>query len=322
MNKQFEKCNIERNAELKTYGVFGKSDYIPRNTIYNKLKVIEYNLNILLELIQHKIFQKVNIPFIEFLITTKCTLKCKKCSNLIPYFNKDSHFEIDFENFCRDLDSLLLGVNNIKHFELIGGEPFIHKDVGKMLEYANSKKQIKNIYIVTNSTIIPNEDILVSMKKCNKKLTVMISDYSANLAIKERLKISELKALLNKNHIKFISRNDFHWYDMGGVEFKNRPMQKNIALYQACNCFCNAIFKGKLHVCPRSANILGLGDYKIDKSDYVELRRFRTSNSAKLDLLNFYSNLHTSPCQYCNSFAERIEVMPAEQITKEALNDR
>ena len=138
LNEQL-KINTYKNADIKTWGVWGKIDYKFKSNFDKILKKYQYKINLSIEKIQHKYLGLVNIPYTNFLITTKCTFRCKHCSDLIQYFNSKNHFHITYEQFKKDVDALLLGVNNIKGFCIIGGEPFLHKDIVKMAQYVDNK---------------------------------------------------------------------------------------------------------------------------------------------------------------------------------------
>ena len=92
---------------------------------------------------------KVSIPILVYVVTTRCTLNCKYCNSFMPAFTKETHLApVSFEQFKEDMDKLLKSVDKIHVFQFIGGEPFLAKDLPKMIEYAKSKKQIElNKYI-------------------------------------------------------------------------------------------------------------------------------------------------------------------------------
>ena len=57
---------------------------------------------------RYRLVKKPVIPVLEYVVTTKCTMNCKNCNTLVPYFTKDNHIKmINFEQFKQDLDKLL-----------------------------------------------------------------------------------------------------------------------------------------------------------------------------------------------------------------------
>ena len=82
-------------------------------------------------------------------ITSRCNLNC-------PYFYNDSNIngrDLPMEKITDIIDYLLS--NGINNMAISGGEPFLHKDIFKILDYAN-KKNI-HVYIVTNASLLSNQ---------------------------------------------------------------------------------------------------------------------------------------------------------------------
>lgn len=87
-------------------------------------------------------------------VTTKCNLNCKICT-----INKSEFLEVNFNSTKIILDEAYsLGIKAIR---FTGGEPFLNKDIEKMLTYA--KKRGFYVLLNTNATII-NQRILNLLK--------------------------------------------------------------------------------------------------------------------------------------------------------------
>ena len=91
----------------------------------NKLKVwLRYYAN---RFFLHNIYLK----YIEIPITTKCTLNCKECSNLIQYYQEPYH--ISAADIIRDVRKLSRVAKGILLLRLLGGEPFLHPDLARIV---------------------------------------------------------------------------------------------------------------------------------------------------------------------------------------------
>lgn len=90
-----------------------------------------------------KNFGRVNSLSVH--ITEKCNLNCVYCS-LSNQRGKDIHFE----KFCKLVDEAK--EKNIGEIILVGGEPFLHHDLIKMVDYC--KDRSFKIAIYTNGTLI------------------------------------------------------------------------------------------------------------------------------------------------------------------------
>lgn len=189
----------------------------------------------------------VDIPFVEMTVTTRCNLKCKYCSNLIPYLPKQKHFNL-IQNI-EDLNKLLHAVHLVYRLKIHGGEPLLYPQLNQFLGYALAQPQIIDVRISTNGTVIPNADLLQIMK--NPKFVLHISQYPiAEKSVKELIKI------LQENNIRYFYMEGQEWSDLGDYEvWRERSMEETEAMIQACNMRkCTSYYEGKIYVCSRAAN--------------------------------------------------------------------
>ena len=68
---------------------------------------------------------------LELDVTSKCSMKCKYCSNMMQYYNNPS--DIDKNTVINDLKRVLELVEWIDEVLIIGGEPFMYKNLGYVL---------------------------------------------------------------------------------------------------------------------------------------------------------------------------------------------
>lgn len=119
------------------------------------------------------VLKKFEIPYLEMFITTKCNLRCKHCSNLIPVLNNRQNYEIS--TLVEWLDVLLSKIDCLYRLKIHGGEVFLHPQLTELIAYVNNQPKIKSIRLTTNGTIIPADNILQLI--ASSKIVVQISDY-------------------------------------------------------------------------------------------------------------------------------------------------
>ena len=273
----------------------------------NPLKKDEYIEQFIKEEIEN-FYEKniLNIPQIEFSITTKCTLKCKECCALIPKFNNVGHINMRFDNFKKYLDNICMEVNKIRYLVFLGGEPLVNRDLFKMVEYASQKENIDLIRITSNGTMLPNQKLLNAIKQ-SQKVYFFISDYSSNTSLKSILKFDELKELLHKNDIKFQTMEDMEWCsELGFASCENTDKEMIKKALECHRLKCTHLIDGVIDVCSKAFAGRKLG--YINNDDYIDLLN---SDNLKSDLIRFYSNF-PSACKQC-LLSDR-KIMPAEQI--------
>jgi organic radical activating enzyme len=256
--------------------------------------------------------KKINIPQIEFDITSRCTLKCKNCFNLMPFFNQTNHIDEKFNEFKIELDNLLSGVNSIVKLNFLGGEPLINKDLAKMVRYAARKDEISIIEIITNGTLIPNQELIDIIKEHSKKIYFYISNYSKNTELKSVLEHERIVKVLKSNDIKYQLPTDITWFEEIHPSKKNYTLEQIKDIFKICSenpCIC--IFNGKIHVCAKSSSGYELGLIKIKNSDFIDLRAVGGQELSK-KLIDFYGKDYFDACKYCVRTNKK--VMPAEQL--------
>ena len=116
-------------------------------------------------------FQDAGCIFAWIEITTKCNLRCLHCYN-----ESDAHCDtiMSFNEYKKVIDGLIdLGVSKV---QLIGGEPFTHKNLLEMLEYTVGKFQA--IEIFTNGTLITNH-WLEYLAKNNIRMALSVYSYNS-----------------------------------------------------------------------------------------------------------------------------------------------
>lgn len=92
------------------------------------------------------------INYLRLAVTDRCNLRCNYCmpSEGIDFLQSDKLFTI--EELC-----VLSGVlvdQGIDKIRITGGEPFVRKDLMVLLKYLSEQRELKDISITTNATLI------------------------------------------------------------------------------------------------------------------------------------------------------------------------
>jgi hypothetical protein len=273
------------------------------------------------------IYEKPKIDFLVFWVGTKCTLRCKRCCNLIPYV---SHKSYDSNELIEDLD-FLLSIVDIKSLQVQGGEPFTHPDLAKLLSYLVNKTKC-NFYIATNGTIKTTEQVLSIIQKSN--VPIRISNYKID-KIKRNLEDQLKKHSIDSFQYDFMYGNG-SWFDSGGPLETDDSMATAKLSYEKCpDKVCNTVANGILYVCgkiPSLREIHGSYNRKKKESSSIEvnIRSIRKNKILKILHLNiivgrlfmfrFQKSLKffRPECGYCRISSN---LYPAgEQLTTDELN--
>lgn len=257
---------------------------------------------------------KIFLRSVDIVITEQCTLKCKDCSNLMQYYASPQRYGAD--HILEAIDIFVSLVDEVNEFRVIGGEPFINKEIHLILKRLVSEPKVNKVVIYTNGTIIPDKKNLDAL--IHPKILVLITDYGPLSR-----KIDALKDVLNNIGASFLASKPRNWTDCATIEQHNRTIKEQETVFKNC-CVKNlfTILNGRFYRCPFSAHVDRLKAVPNFNDDHVDLIReqIRGEDSAVLrkemkDFIGGKSFLNS--CDYCSgrSFGDP-EIVPAVQVNK------
>ena len=183
---------------------------------------------------------------------------------------------------------------------MLGGDPFMNKDLHKVINHLAEYDQVNKIAIYTNARIIPKKENLECLK--NKKVVLDISDYG--LLDNKKKKVEELIKVLKVNNIAYTSYTITRWQDCGRIlPFQKRTEEEKRRVFNfCCNSDLLSLLHGKLYRCPFSANATNLKAIPNDKTDIVDLSDEKISLAdLKLKIKELaYDKKYLTACNFCN----------------------
>lgn len=234
-----------------------------------------------------------DISKMDFVITTRCSLKCKHCSNLMQFYGKDTveAKDCNTETLYADINKLLSITDRIWQLVVVGGEPFMNKDLSKILRHLLSHKKIKHINVITNGTIVPGDELVDVLQ--NGRIQVTVSDYGEVAKNKDKL-----LAYLEKNKIKHKVLEALTWVDRGEIKKRGRTREELAGLFNTCISKCTTFMNGKMYNCEIYSNGANLGYIEERADEVIDIRNISKKDFSKaLRLLNTRESLHA--CDYC-----------------------
>jgi hypothetical protein len=240
----------------------------------------------------------LNLKSLDIQITERCSLKCKDCSNLMQYYTRPENTDLNV--MLKSIDRFLSCVSNVNEFRVIGGDPFMNKEMHKYVDYIKKYDQVKKIVIYTNARIIPKDENLECLK--NKKVILDISDYG--LLDSKKKKVDELIKLCEDNNIAYTRDVITVWQDCGRIlPYQKRSEQEQKRVFDnCCNSDLLSLLHGKLYRCPFSANGTNLKAIPNDKEEIVDLYNDEIPlNELKVKIKELtFDKKYLTACNYCN----------------------
>src|SRR3990167_5487253 len=85
--------------------------------------------------------ERLTVQSVDLMITEKCSMKCRDCSNLMQYYEHPEN--ADLQVMYDMIDGLAAQMDEIYEFRVIGGEPFMHKEIHLVLDHVNAMPKVK-----------------------------------------------------------------------------------------------------------------------------------------------------------------------------------
>lgn len=252
-------------------------------------------------------FDHLYLYHVELPVTQRCNLRCKNCVFMMPYFEHPVDFEVG--NTLQYMRKLLECVDSIQIFRILGGEPFLYKELQPIVTEALSNKKIRTVEIVTNGTIVPTKELLDTLR--NPKLKIQISDYG-----KLSRNRDQIKEMCDREGINCVIRgsDEKNWFDAGDLHFRGRNKKELKKQFKRCGEICRNLHDGKFYYCPRAAFGTKLGIPDVE-SDYVDFRKETSIKELREKIYQLNQRRFILACNYCNEGTDDYVPIPvAEQM--------
>lgn len=257
----------------------------------------------------HNVLSEEKLYSADISVTEACNLRCRDCQSLMPCYEKPKSPTL--EEMIYYVETITKG-RVFHHFNVEGGEAFVWKYLPEFIDYLDSMKNLLNIYLYTNGTIIPNEKLLKALKK--EKVLVRISYYEGYTKTDELVKLFTEHGI---RHTVVLQK----WYEFASLSKNERTSAEVKRVVDTC---CKTqpegnggpyFISGKLFYCPIQGNLHNLGFFTSPEKDYIDLTHKDAENldDKIFDLLNKKS--FPELCKYCygRGYCGK-EVPPAVQL--------
>ena len=234
---------------------------------------------------------KTYLRSLDVMITTKCSLKCRNCSNLMQYYVDPKN--TSFEKIVSALNTLSQNVDYISEFRVIGGEPLMNKDWANIVNKISEHNPEAKIFIYTNATIPPRAEQLESFKGKNVNFT--ITDYG-----KLSKNIDKMIELLKKYNVSYDRQIADDWIDCSRIKNHRRSSKELKEVFkQCCVKYIYTLLHGKLYRCPFIANAANLNAIPDNPANYVNL--VSSTANLKSQIRRMVKNSSFFPgCDFCD----------------------
>lgn len=300
-----ERNTREIQKQLEDTGLYEGRDFF----LYQKF------INEIFPILSFYYYKKLFAQLAQICLTERCTLKCKKCAHAC-YNVANSAQDPTVEYVKESADWFFSKFDIVREFDLIGGEPFLYKDIKEIITYIGEKYRDKIILfaITTNGTILPDDEIIDLCKKYD--VTIRVSDYSASIP-RLRSQYKKLYDKLSANRvIVWETDNENSWFDYGFEVVDQGSNEKDlIEVFDKCRTPCREISGSRYYYCVMARSVASNLGIEIGETDYIDLAEIEDKTILLEFQMGFSDKGYLDMCRYCRGIEARNYLIPAaEQI--------
>ena len=248
---------------------------------------------------------------IDLVLTEKCSLKCKDCSNLMQYYAKP--VDEDFDTLVNSIDKILSTVGHIREVRIIGGEPLLYKKIDLVINHLLKYDNYDKIYIYTNGTIVLKGDKMNVFN--NPKVVFKISNYG-----EISRNVEKLENKLDELNIQYITERVRTWQDCAIIDKFDRDEELTKSIFG--NCCENqglTVLHGKLYLCPFAAHATNLDAIEKYDDDIIDTKDEKNLDFKKQLEDLYFNREYIGACHSCNGRDHNVAKVEAGVQTKEVL---
>lgn len=259
--------------------------------------------------------RKIELPFVDFDVTTYCNLRCKRCAKCLPYFKNKQNFSA--AKLKNDLEQLVKYLDRIYVVSIIGGEPFLNPEIVEIIKICTNCSKIYQLELTTNGTIMPDESVFIALK--NSRVNVHISKYEF-ISDSQKKNRDMLIAKLEGYNIPYQFATHEEWLDFGDVfQRKYTDHEKRVMFYQCPMNSCSIFNNRVLYRCGKSSYLCQHKKTKAENA-VIELDKIHSRKEMRKAVYKFFNVKFLSACNYCDNHPK--EIKAGEQIDRRNGNGR
>ena len=142
--------------------------------IERNLKTHKFSVDKAVRVLDKLKSDRLTVKHIDIVITERCSLKCKDCANLMQYYERPQNSDLNI--LFKSLDRMMKSVDIIYECRVLGGDPFMNKEMYKVVNRLVKYQNVEQIVIYTNAKILPKGDNLQCLKDKKVRLEIAVNN--------------------------------------------------------------------------------------------------------------------------------------------------
>ena len=236
---------------------------------------------------------------VTLVINQRCSLKCKCCTSYMNEYPLKERKDVPLERICEDIDKFFDAMDSVGTVTVMGGEPFMHPDLAKIVQKLLTKRNFGLVSIATSGTYPIKEEQLIGLE--DKRVNVSFSNYEHAITENQKAMMYKNIELVKSKGISYtVGVTIPEWsvpstlYDLGDT--KEQMVEKKKACIQPPRCM--QVKNGKLHPCDFGTAIHCLGINQ-SEMDYVDIEHSNSREELRRKIQAYIDQPYYEVCGYC-----------------------
>ena len=249
--------------------------------------------------------ESLHFPNITFVISQKCSLNCKYCYSYTNNYPPDQRVNFPFERIREDIDRFFDAVDSVTLVPLIGGEPFLHPDIGKIVNKFLEKRNFGVLNVTTNGICKITAQNLDGFQ--DDRTRVFFSNYLESLTTRQQDLFHKNLDFVRSQGVTAIVYNATPQWTVP-VTLNNKFHSLETITTMKSNCMMKAtngkyVKNGRFYPCTiiDSVHNLGVADYNLD---YLEIDGTSTADELRLAIRDVMKLPYYKTCSHCGNRGE------------------
>ncbi len=232
---------------------------------------------------------------VTLIINSKCSLRCKFCTSYMNEYPPNKKVNIPFDRISKDIDHFFDVVDSVGTITVMGGEPFMHPDIARIIKKLCEKMNFGLISLATSGTFPIRQEQLEGF--FDKRVNISFSNYTKS--------INERQKAIYHNNIELVRRSGV-CYSVGLFSpewiipptlYRKECSEEDMAMVRSKCINWYQIKNGKLHPCDFATAIYSL-DINNYECDYVDLTTEESKEKRRRQIRNFISQPYYQSCAH------------------------
>lgn len=249
---------------------------------------------------------------VTLIVNQRCSLSCKYCTSYMNAYPLEKRVDIPLEQICKDIDRFFSAMDSLGTVTVMGGEPFMHPQLDKIMQKLLEKQNFGLVSIATSGTYPIKERFLSAMH--DRRVNVSFSNYLESIRPQQQEVFHKNVALVKKSGVSYtVGLTMPEWSIPSTLCSKHYSTEEMTARKAACPQppRCMQIKNGKLYPCDfgTAVHSLEIADYP---TDYINLHEFSSIAELQKQIRAYRDLPYYQVCGHCSGM-KNLTAKAAEQ---------